>query len=840
MTTNFSRIYRDVVSLTRGLTGAYIAYPIAERFEKRDIRSKIKELKKYYALSLEERKLVMVEQLISTLHFAGNNVPYYKELFAAKNFDPELLRRDVAYLQEIPYLTKDTIREQGTRLLAHPLHEVRHYVRKTGGSTGPSAVIYYDQDALDYTAAITLYCRERIGAVHHKPEVHFAASFAKPQSHKFPGKDDIKNITLNRHNIFFDRLDDLGLAEIIKSIGKYGPYLVHAHPSTLYALAMYIEKKYGAKKFFEVFESSGELLTANMRSKIETVFSTRVIDRYGLAEFGVVGYELDGHERGLQILDSEGWAEDRETADGYEYVFTGFRNRLMPLIRYATGDMAKVEVRNNSMVMTNVFGRVHDVVHINGALYPTHNIMDVMDHVIGGVQEFQIDTRTLPPILRITIEPNANADEIKNKIDNYWGNAFDIKIGGPEEFIRVGSHAKFRHAIPRSLPDNKKRLFIDISSLMDFAGTLTGISRLMINLIYQIRMNHPEFSVYGISFRDKIKFELYKLEANIQLQVSSMLKSEQDLKLEDDDIILLLGEQWLFEACQKHLDDIKKNKRVVIINLIYDLVPFFMPELYWDGFPQQYISTITKSINISDRIIVISENTRKDLVRLFPHIAANRIDKVRLGDDFSSTLDRLNNDKAKTTIHIDGEFVLCVGTIQPRKNHALLLTVWRRLLLERKMKCPKLVIVGKIGWNVENLLYYVDNNPELKEHIIVLDNVDDFNLVQLYSKCLFTVYPSLYEGWGLPIGESLSLGKLCLVSETSSMTEIAGELVDYFSPYDSGMLYDLVCRYYDDRELLRRKELRIRNEYNSILWTQTASEILQKIFVSEDYNAETR
>jgi phenylacetate-CoA ligase len=837
MTKNLiDKMYRDVVNLTRGLTGAYLAYPIAERFEKRHIRSKVKELKQYYNLPLAERKKIMLEQLISTLQFAGNRVPYYKELFATINFNPELLRKDVAYLQELPYLTKEIIREQGQRLLSQPLHEVRHHVRKTGGSTGPSAVIYYDQEGLDYSAAVTLYCRERIGALHHKPEIHFAASFAKPEKNRLPRKEDIKNIALNRNNVFFDRLDPAGLEEIIKSLEKYRPYLVHAHPSTLYALALYVEQKYGSTKLFNVFESSGELLTPLMRSKIESVFSVPVIDRYGLAEFGVIGYELEGHERGIQILDSEGWAEDNETSEGYEYVFTGFRNKLMPLIRYVTGDMAKVEIKNNSMVMSCVYGRVHDMVRINGTLYPTHNIMDVMDHVIGGVQEFQIDTRSNPQTLRLLIEPGADASVIKNKIDVYWQNAFDVKFVSHEEFIRVGQLSKFRHAIQKSTQYPNKRLLIDISSFIGFSGNLTGISRLMVNFIYQIRMNHPEYSVYGISFRDTEKYEIYQLDPNIQVQFSKGSYPDLELTIEDNDTILLFGEQWLFAACQKHLENIKLCKRVTIINLIYDLVPFFMPELYWDGFPQQYMKTISNSIRISDRIVVISENTKKDLLRFFPMLDSKKICTVRLGDDFGSTVDRFNHDTIKNAIRIPEEYVLCVSTIQPRKNHLLLLTVWRRLLSERKQSCPKLVIVGQIGWNVENFIYYVQNNPELKENIVILDNVDDYNLMQLYSNGLFTVYPSLYEGWGLPIGESLAFGKLCLVSETSSMPEIAGNIVEYFSPYDSGRLYELICKYFDDRGALRMKETLIRKEYNSILWTQTASELLHKIIMSGNDN----
>jgi len=431
----------------RGIAGAYIAYPLAESFEKRNISSKVKELEKYYQTSFKSRKIHAHHQLVEILNFSNRNVPYYKDLFSSLNFDPESVRRDLKYLEDIPYLTKDIIREQGDRLLSTPLKDIRHHHRKTGGSTGVSMDVYYDQVGLDYSAAVTKYARQRVGHSAHKSELHFAASFAEPAKTTLPSKDDIKNFALNRSNAFFDRLDSVGLEKIWQTLQTRRVNLVHGHPSTLYALACYVESKHQSKKVFDIFESSGELLQPYMREKIEKVFSCKVIDRYGSAEFGVIAYELDGHENGLQILESEGWPESRKTEDGDELVFTGFHNRLMPLIRYATGDMAKVEERENAFVLTNVVGRIHDMVPINGIKYPTHNIMDILDHLVGGIQEFQIDLREEKPVLRIALEASTNAEETTAKIKAQWQDAFDVEYVGHEDFIRVGSRAKFRHVV---------------------------------------------------------------------------------------------------------------------------------------------------------------------------------------------------------------------------------------------------------------------------------------------------------------------------------------------------------------------------------------------------------
>lgn len=441
---------RQLLKLPQGLLSSFVAYPIAEKLEKRDVISKRRELRKHYELPFATRKTIAEQKLIDTVEFAANTVPYYKDLFKGISFDVNSLKRDIAYFNDIPLLTKDIIREQGDRLLSKPLNEVRHHVCKTGGSTGLSAHIFYDQPAADYAAAVTLYAREAIGKKKYKLETHFACRFPDSESPKWPSREDYKCFAMNRTNIFFDRLDGQGLDEMWNTLRKTSPYLAHAHPSTIYALARHIETTQGSAKAFDVFESSGELLKPYMRETIAKVLKCRVVDRYGLAELGVMGYELN--DNGLQVLDSEGWAESKpveHSAGDDELIFTGFRNKLMPLIRYCSGDMGKVEQRDDGFYLTNVVGRIHDMVPINGVLHPTHHIQDMLDHRVGGIQEFQIDLRSETPILNIVAEVTANQEEIKSKIEGFWSNGFEVRFVGYDAFTRVGRHAKFRHVVTK-------------------------------------------------------------------------------------------------------------------------------------------------------------------------------------------------------------------------------------------------------------------------------------------------------------------------------------------------------------------------------------------------------
>lgn len=435
----------------KSLAGAYVAYPLAERWEKRSIRPKLAELRRHYTLPLQQRRQIALERLTHLLQFAGERVPYYRDLFREKRFDPEKAGRDPRYLEDLPYLTKHVIREQGARLYSSPLEEVKHYACKTGGSTGLSCTIFYDQEAADYASAVTSYARGRIGKHKLRSELHFACRFPDERVSPCLSREDLKCFAMNRSNIFFDRIDDRGLADMWRALQRRKPFLAHAHPSTMHALACYIQRVHGGGKAFDVFESSGELLDSHQRDVIERSLSCRVINRYGLAELGVMAYELDGAEAGMQILESEGWPEtrpvERDTGGGRELVLTGFRNRLMPMIRYATGDLACVESRESGMFLTNVVGRIHDVVEINGVEYPTHHIQDVLDHRVGGIQAFQIDQRTSPPTLRIVLEAWADKERTTNMLQSYWQSAFTISYVDHDALERVGRHAKFRHVV---------------------------------------------------------------------------------------------------------------------------------------------------------------------------------------------------------------------------------------------------------------------------------------------------------------------------------------------------------------------------------------------------------
>ena len=246
--------YREILNGIRGLAGSLIVFPVAERIERRDMRGKQRLVAEAMARPFADRRLKAWDSIVETVEFAAAKVPYYRDLFVRTGFDPGKLRRDPRFFRDIPLLTKDIIRAEGDRLLRDDHALYRKHVAKTGGSTGPSAHIYYDQDAADSSSAVTRYARKIIGAGPLRPELHFASKFPDAFPWKARMREHAKCLSNNRYNVFFASFEPFELEEIWRQIKSIRPYLVHGHPSTLYQLALYVEAKYGGGQVFNIFK----------------------------------------------------------------------------------------------------------------------------------------------------------------------------------------------------------------------------------------------------------------------------------------------------------------------------------------------------------------------------------------------------------------------------------------------------------------------------------------------------------------------------------------------------------------------------------------------------------
>jgi hypothetical protein len=328
-----------------------------------------------------------------------------------------------------------------------------------------------------------------------------------------------------------------------------------------------------------------------------------------------------------------------------------------------------------------------------------------------------------------------------------------------------------------------------------------------------------------------VKFSVYAVNSSMRIAKSNfkrttVIKNTEKIKFIKSDTVLILGTPWDDPNIQKELTFQKSSTGLKVVQLVYDLIIPLKPHLHHRSLFKNYTQNMFEAISVSDLLLPISQSTLRDL-RVFAkrlNLSMPPSKVIRLADEI---VDRnlVNNDKPSKSIH--DEFIACIGTVEIRKNHMLLYHAYK-LSLEQGLYLPQLIIIGGRGWLSDNLQYLIENDPDMKDRILILDNINDLGLDWVYKNCLFTVYPSIYEGWGLPVAESAAYGKLCLSSSSSSITEIAGDLLDYFSPFDSKDCLNKIT-YYLDHQLRSNKENNLRHNYKLTKWSETQEQVTEAV-----------
>jgi glycosyltransferase involved in cell wall biosynthesis len=288
------------------------------------------------------------------------------------------------------------------------------------------------------------------------------------------------------------------------------------------------------------------------------------------------------------------------------------------------------------------------------------------------------------------------------------------------------------------------------------------------------------------------------------------------------DVVILIGAGWNEDIVLRKLCEIKSSVGIKISQHINDILPIYQPQLFADELPKKFTPYVYQAVKNVDIITVISEATKRDLLIFCKEnkLTSPVIKVIRLGDDSKSN-------KAERPANIPGDcrFILSVGTFEIRKNYILLYQAVKLGQLEAR-ELPKIVIAGRKGWLTDDLAHVLKSDPFVKDHIIWLNDVKDEELAWLYQNCLFTVFPSLAEGWGLPVVESLQNGKLCLASGVSSMLEIGDGMVDYFLPYDPREVLEKITYYlFEDR--YKAINDKIKSNYKTYTWDESYQQFYQ-------------
>jgi len=294
------------------------------------------------------------------------------------------------------------------------------------------------------------------------------------------------------------------------------------------------------------------------------------------------------------------------------------------------------------------------------------------------------------------------------------------------------------------------------------------------------------------------------------------------------DVYITLGLDWDYGGKMEALYREKTVNGLRILNFAYDIIPVKFPHYFPSGKFDLFSVYFANMGWTADRIMCISECTARDLDAFLKRVGAPRppMSVVRLGDALPAT--EASEPCAEIAALRAAPFLLTVSTIEIRKNHESLYKAYVELI-ESGFDVPMLVVVGMLGWHVDDFMHSLGNDPRVAGKIVVLNHVTDSELAFLYRNCLFTLYPSLYEGWGLPVAESLSYGKFCLASNAASIPEIAGDIIDYVEPWDVPQWAAKIRLYCSDADALGRREETIADRYEHTSWESTAEQMIAAI-----------
>jgi glycosyltransferase involved in cell wall biosynthesis len=417
------------------------------------------------------------------------------------------------------------------------------------------------------------------------------------------------------------------------------------------------------------------------------------------------------------------------------------------------------------------------------------------------------------------------------------------------------------------------RCIFDITDLVRFAhgdGQLTGIPRVALTLASQARNLRPDrvsvgyFDVVSGTYRlladpeivgdpralrshlrnvthktRQVKFwkggirrAYHEVLRHITLKamrfhaaVRRQSSPDIEFSFRETDRIICLGSGWDTLDFLSYLsaeNGANRNGAELAV-LVHDMIPFMLPAKMSGVHSELFKHWLTRILGMDATLLFYSSQTEQDALHWCREEGLKQplYRKIRLGDEL---LPARRGRIREAIRHLpSNDFILFVGGIVGRKNGLTLLRAWQRLRAVSKTSAlPRLVIAGSSTAQDLKRLF-----PQALEwlELIFIPRPNDTELSCLYRNCLFTVYPSLYEGWGLPIGESLWHGKICAASYCSSMPEVGGYDCDYFDPTNPVDIEQILWRLiFDDG--YRIKRMRNIDRSRLLSWKEAAQGLL--------------
>lgn len=384
-----------------------------------------------------------------------------------------------------------------------------------------------------------------------------------------------------------------------------------------------------------------------------------------------------------------------------------------------------------------------------------------------------------------------------------------------------------------------RRVMFDLTTLFNWGGSPVGIIRVEISLARALTKSGSRPDVVLCRYeKDTEKFyeiTSEELEAKIhsiehpkstEMVVTAYRASgSRELGLDGFDAYVSTGFDWADKDVVRH-KQILGSRGIKIVRFIYDLIPFKTPQFLVPDYLKMKLAYFPTLIQSSDHLICISKSSQNDLHDYVKSLGVRGpvSHTIPLGTEIISAPGVRPPD-------LEGKnepFFLFVGTYDARKNIDLLYLTWMRLYRRDPARCPRLVLIGKLGGYASDLIYRMKNHPGLSSKFTFLGATDE-HLKWCYEHAHALLFPSFYEGWGLPITEALGLHCPVLAATNSSIMEAAQGGAIQLDELDPRAWEDEIVRFLD--EDYRKAQVEKTHSFRLITWDQV-SERFREILLS--------
>ncbi len=273
-----------------------------------------------------------------------------------------------------------------------------------------------------------------------------------------------------------------------------------------------------------------------------------------------------------------------------------------------------------------------------------------------------------------------------------------------------------------------------------------------------------------------------------------------------------------------------RRKKMKTVVTVHDLAFKIFPQY----FPEQELIKLNRlgdyAIENADHLIAVSQATRHDLLKFFPTIPAEKIKVIPHGFDgqlFQQNFSENKNEEILKNYQLKAKsYLLYVGAIQPRKNLMVLIEAFEKIKKNRLEL--KLVLAGAPAWNFQEILQKIKDSV-FAEDIVVTDKLPFEILPALYRNAAVFVFPSLYEGFGIPVLEAMSCGAPTILANKSSLPEVGGQAALYFEANNVEELLTCLEKVLSDENLRQRMIAKGLEQAQKFSWEKCAQETLEFI-----------